>query len=304
MTEHKQSILIVDDNPTNIQILNEILSPSYTIFFATNGLDALGIADKEKPDLILLDIMMPEMDGYEVCRRLKENPQVREIPVIFVTAMAEVEDETKGLELGAVDYITKPVSAPIVKARVKNHLELKQQRDFLGNMSTIDGLTGIANRRRFDGLLQQEWARASRHKTVLSLLLVDIDYFKQFNDHYGHLAGDDCLKQVAQKLAVNLLRPADAVCRYGGEEFACILPNTDYVGAKTFAERLCKSIAGVQIQHSFSKVERVVTVSIGVASVVLPGTSKPSDLINSADTALYEAKRTGRNKVAAKELTE
>jgi len=302
MTERRQCILIVDDNPTNIQVLNEVLGDDYEILFATNGKDGIHIAREEQPDLILLDIMMPEMDGYHVCRELKESLRTKDIPVIFVTAMSEAEDETNGLEMGAVDYIIKPINPPIVKARVRNHLELKRQRDLLRNLSNIDGLTGIPNRRRLDELLEQEWARAARNQTPLSVMMIDIDFFKQFNDHYGHLAGDDCLKAIAQLLATSARRPADFVARYGGEEFVCILPDTDYVGAKALAEQVRKNVEMLAIPHQSSQVAEVVTVSIGVASVAAPHEDTPNGLIKAADAKLYEAKRKGRNRIAGKQL--
>lgn len=209
-------LLIVDDAPINIQLLNDVLKDDVRVFFATNGSDALKIASTTIPDLILLDIMMPEMDGYEVCRKLKTDPLLRDIPVIFITAKSQQEDEATGLELGAVDYITKPFSPGIVRLRVRNHLELKRQRDLLGRLSFLDGLTGLPNRRGFDEFLSREWRRAVRNKSHISIVMIDIDKFKDYNDSYGHLAGDDCLKKVAAILENSLDRAADFVARYGG----------------------------------------------------------------------------------------
>ncbi len=210
MKEGLQKILIIDDTPTNIQILNEVLQGDYGIFFATNGPDGIRIAQREIPDLILLDIMMPEMDGYEVCAEIKSDPRTRQIPLIFITAMSDEGDEAKGLECGAIDYITKPISPPIVKARVKNHLELKRNRDILVKLTVEldnknrelnllareDSLTGLANRRRFNEVLEAEIKRAGRYDQLLSLILCDVDFFKNYNDHYGHVAGDRCLQTI------------------------------------------------------------------------------------------------------------
>jgi len=292
-----QTILIVDDTPANIEILSAILGLEYGILFATSGLEALALIVGQTPDLILLDIMMPRMDGYEVCKRLKANPQTWNIPVIFITSLGEEEDEARGLEVGAIDYIAKPISAPIVKARVRNHLELKRYRDMLENLSAVDGLTGIANRRRLDERLTQEWLRGRRNQSPLSVCMVDIDYFKLFNDHYGHAAGDDCLRRVALALASALRRPVDFVARYGGEEFVCVLPDTDADGAALLADKLRDSVAALGIPHAASSVAGHVTISGGVATVVPVGDSSPAQLLEAADRLLYQAKKAGRNRI-------
>jgi diguanylate cyclase (GGDEF)-like protein len=296
--EPKQTILIVDDAPANIKILGESLRSDYKIRVATNGAKALGIALSDNPpDLILMDIMMPEMDGYEACKKLKEDDKARKIPVIFITAKDQVEDETKGLNLGAVDYIIKPFSLPIVKARVRTHLELKRHRDILEDMSNRDGLTGIPNRRRFDEVLELEWKRSVRKGNALSLILIDIDFFKPFNDHYGHTEGDDCLKKVAMSLYNAVRRPMDFVARYGGEEFVCILPETDREGATVVGEMLRKEIEAMDIKHHDSPVTDHVTISLGVASMVPTMDSSSHTLIEASDKCLYQAKEEGRNRV-------
>ncbi len=293
----RQRILIVDDTRENIQILAEALGVGYKISVATNGEDALRIAGSEQaPDLILLDIMMPGMDGYEVCKRLKNEERTEKIPVIFITAKIRVEDETLGLEMGAVDYIAKPFSLPIVKARVKAHLELKRNRDLLENIVHLDGLTGIRNRRFFDDALANEWRRGGRRGSPLSLIMIDIDHFKKFNDTYGHIIGDDCLRQVADTLSDTVRRPADFVARYGGEEFSAVLPDTDADAARLIAELMRKRVESLEISHSGSSAE-VVTVSLGVATVVPRRSSDPEMLVQSADKMLYEAKEGGRNQV-------
>jgi diguanylate cyclase (GGDEF)-like protein len=299
----KNTILIVDDVPANIRILGESLKGNYKIRLATTGKKALEIAGSSNPpDLILLDIIMPAMDGYEVCQELKADSSTEDIPVIFITSMSQEEDETKGLALGAVDYITKPFSLPIVKARVKTHLELKHHRDTLVSLSTLDGLTGIPNRRRFDEFLKIEWLRALRESNPISLIMIDIDHFKYYNDNYGHIIGDDCLKQVAICLAESSHRPADFAARYGGEEFGVILPLTDVQGAVTVAQSLIKQIEELKIPHGSSPVSSRVTISLGVATVLPHRDLSPTILIEGADKCLYQAKEAGRNCVKSRDL--
>lgn len=292
----RSTVLVVDDQPANIRVLGEALKSDYQIKMARSGIKAIEIASSDNPpDLILLDIIMPEADGYEVCKQLKNSSKTNKIPIIFITAKNQEEDETKGLEYGAVDYITKPFSIPIVKARVKTHLELKKHRDLLEDLSTLDGLTGIPNRRKFDNSLDNEWKRAVRDSYPLSLIMIDIDYFKLFNDNYGHGAGDECLKKVANELSLTAKRPADFVARYGGEEFSSILPNTSIDNAKAFAELLRSNIEKLNIPHDYSPIDNRVTISLGCATVI-PTINKSHDLlIKSADDALYKAKSDGRN---------
>jgi diguanylate cyclase (GGDEF)-like protein len=294
----KSSVLIVDDIPANIKVLGESLKADYRIRLATDGERALKMATSATPpDIILLDIVMPKMDGYEVCRRLKEDPTSRNIPVIFITAMTEEEDETKGLAYGAVDYITKPFSLPIVRARVKTHLELKRHRDTLEALSTRDGLTGIPNRRRFDEVLTVEWLRGQREEAPISLIMIDIDHFKLYNDNYGHLEGDDCLKKVATGLATAMSRPADFIARYGGEEFAVILPMTGHDGAVTVAETLLEQIRKLNLPHRSSPVAERVTISLGVSTMQPTRDASSTILIDRADKALYASKVAGRNRL-------
>ncbi len=189
----RQTVLIIDDMVANIEILNGILNSDFEILFATSGSDGLEVARAQNPDIILLDVVMPEMDGYQVCALLKSEERTQDIPVIFVTAMDQESDESKGLSIGGVDYITKPVRPSIVRARIKNQLELKCYRDHLKELSDLDGLTGIANRRRFDEALELEWLRARRSQHWTALILMDIDFFKGYNDRYGHMSGDECL---------------------------------------------------------------------------------------------------------------
>lgn len=294
----KQRILIVDDETANIKILANELQSHYHISFALNGKKAIHLIETDElPDLILLDIVMKGINGYEICAYLKNKQQTKNIPIIFITSMNSEQDETKGLELGAVDYITKPFSMPIVKARIKTHLELKSHRDILEHLSSYDGLTGIPNRRRFDEYIEHEWKRALREASPLSLIMVDIDHFKMFNDSYGHWAGDDCLKKVAQTLTSCLNRPSDLMARYGGEEFAAVLPKTDLEGAVFIADNMRASIEDLKIPNCCSVTSDYLTVSIGTATINPSNYSSPFILINGCDNSLYEAKDSGRNQV-------
>ncbi|MBF0550484.1 MAG: PleD family two-component system response regulator [Deltaproteobacteria bacterium] len=293
----KQNILIVDDEPANIKILTELLGSKFTIRAATNGEKALKIVGSDKPpDLVLLDVMMPGIDGYAVCQRLKADPTTQNIPVIFITSKDSEEDQVKGFKAGAVDYIMKPFSPVVVEARVQTHVELKIQREFLKELSFRDGLTGIANRRRFNDYLRTVWDFAVREASPMSLILIDLDHFKNYNDNYGHQAGDTCLIQVAQAMAAALQRKVDLIARYGGEEFGCILPKTDLDGAFLIAEKLHDSILALQIPHAPSTTCSSVSISQGVASTIPSKDASPDDLLKMADQALYQAKQTGRNR--------
>ncbi|MBN2896803.1 MAG: diguanylate cyclase [Campylobacterales bacterium] len=299
----KARLLVVDDQPTNARMLANGLVGEYTVLIATGGAKALEIARSElPPDLILLDIMMPGIDGYTTCRELKNDPKTSRIPVIFVSALDEAHEEERGLNLGAVDYITKPFNLPIVKARVRNHISLKRQADLLEAMSHVDPLTRIANRRHFDEKLSAEAMRSARHETNLALMMIDIDYFKHFNDHYGHGLGDECLTRVAQALKSTLMRPADLLARYGGEEFVAVLPETDDTGAMQIASRMLEAISALQIPHAYSKAADHVTVSIDVVSSRVSSRTDAAQLLQRADEALYRAKATGRNRVEGYEL--
>ena len=298
-SEERQLVLIVDDEPLNVRLLNEILREDYDIRFATRGKQALEVAEEQAPDLILLDVVMPEMDGYEVCRQLKADPATADVPVIFLSSLHRDDDVIRGLDLGAVDYIGKPFNAQIVRLRVRLHMELKRARDVLADLSQTDGLTGIANRMRFDDVLDREWVRASRSGQPLSLVLVDIDHFKLFNDHYGHLAGDDCLRQVARSLASCIERPTDLVARYGGEEMACVLPDTPAAGALRVAERLLAAVRDLAIPHARSGAGDHVTISLGVATAIPTADTTHRELVSAADEALYRAKEAGRDRIEA-----
>ena len=299
--EPKPTLLIVDDEPTNIQALGHLLKDDYRIRVANNGEKALALAAEgapERPDLILLDIQMPGIDGYEVCRRLKEDPHTSDIAIIFVTALDDARDEEHGLNLGAVDYIARPFNPAIVRARVNTHVKLKRRTDLLEQYAMLDGLTGIHNRRYFDEHLDRETRRSQRAGEPLSLIMLDIDHFKGFNDHYGHGAGDRCLQKVAETLARTLNRPGDTLCRYGGEEFVALLPGAPTSGALEVAERLRSAVEERALAHEHSSAGPVVTVSLGAATfdpAGEPGADMES-LLARADAALYRAKNAGRNR--------
>ena len=290
----KPKILIADDSKLNVEILKNVLDEDYNLSFAFSGKECLLRATEENPDLILLDVVMPDINGYEVCKILKDNVDTQNIPIIFVTSMGNTDDETRGLEVGAIDYIVKPVNPAIVKARVKNHIELKQYRDILENFSMMDGLTGIANRRNFDQTYKREWNKALRNKTLLSMIMIDIDHFKNYNDSYGHVCGDDCLRSVAFTLQASL-GELYRVYRYGGEEFVVLLPLMD--SRKTFfvAERFRQAVLSLEIPNISSKFCKYITISAGLASIVPDFLMNPLKLIKRADRALYEAKCQGRN---------
>lgn len=303
-------ILIVDDNPDNIRIIARFLQPDYKVQVAMDGAAALELLERpERADLVLLDVTMPGIDGFEVCRRIRANKSTADIPVLFLTAHDETECILQGFKCGGNDYVVKPFVAPVLLARVhmqldllRSHRELKQTNekllkanDELLFMSHTDGLMKIANRRYFDLTLMKEWQRGIRSAHQLSLLIIDVDHFKRYNDHYGHLKGDDCLKQVAAVILNCVRRPSDLVARYGGEEIAVILPNTQLEGAVQTAELIRMAILQAVIPHEASPVNNFLTVSIGVAGFVPRMGIEKERLIEAADSALYQAKDSGRN---------
>lgn len=293
---NESQILVVDDAEENIDIIIEALGNDYEISVAMDGETALQAVAERKPDLILLDIIMPGMDGYGVCTRLKESEDYRDISIIFLTSKIETEDVVKGFSLGAADYITKPFNLPILRARVKTHLTLMRHIRQLEEFASKDGLTMVANRRIFNDFLDREWRRCQRSHLPISLLMIDIDHFKIFNDTYGHLQGDDVLKRVAATIDSSCLRPGDLVARYGGEEFAVVMGTTDNCSAYRIAEEVRRKIELLQIQHAGSE-KHFVTISIGVATLVPERKSAPEKLIELADSFLYKAKGAGRNQV-------
>lgn len=295
------SILIVDDNIHLIALMGKMLEPLARVIFATNGQAALREMKKSRPDLVLLDQEMPGMSGDDVAAAMRDDPDLADIPVIFVTGHNDVDAEVRALTAGAVDFIAKPVHEAILLARVKTQLRIKGLSDELRRSATQDGLTGIPNRAAFDSRLAIEWARASRNGAPLSLLLLDVDHFKQYNDHYGHPAGDRCLQAIARILDGVSRRTNDMAARVGGEEFAVLLPDTSLAGARVAAERLREEILALEMPHARSTTLPLVTVSIGAAQWLSGSTgagSRAADLIEWADKGLYAAKAAGRNQVA------
>ena len=300
MTKPRNRILIVDDEKVNITVLVALLEDDYDIIVAKSGEMAIQRANSEfQPDLILLDVIMPGMDGYTVCHELKNQSSTKNIPIIFITVKGTEEEETKGLAMGAVDYISKPFSPSIVKARVANHIELKRQRDLLESLNHIDGLTGISNRRRFDEFLDLQLKLISRTPNHLSLLMIDVDHFKEYNDHYGHLQGDDCLKKIAQCLSATAARSTDLVARYGGEEFAIILPNTNQRGAIAIGQSIISAVQKLEITHEYSAVAEYVSISVGATTLQYGEEMSSEEMIRQADQALYNSKENGRNQATS-----
>lgn len=320
----KFTILIIDDNSINLRVAVDYLEESgLTILVAKDGERGIEQAQKARPHLIVLDIVMPGIDGFETCRRLKKEAETKHIPIIFLTALSDTEDKVKGFQYGAVDFVTKPIQREELLARIGAHLriqaltqklqeqnqKLKQQaielkvaneaaeaaNRKLARLVNLDSLTQIANRRHFDIHLNREWRRLMREGAALSLIMCDIDYFKNYNDYYGHQAGDDCLRRVAQAIAKIPERPGDLVARYGGEEISAILPYTNAQGAVQIAEVIQLAIKQLQIRHHRSYVSQNVTISMGISCLVPDRDSRPESLISAADRALYVAKERGRN---------
>ena len=295
----KPTVLIVDDENINLLVLEKILSEDYTLYKATNGTDALRLAKRMKPDIVLLDIMMPGLTGFDVIKELKSAERTRDIPVIYVTGLDSDDEEEKGFLLGAADYITKPFSSAVVKSRIENQISSIKRIRELQEKNITDALTGIHNRRYFNTTLDDVWARALDTNTSVGFIILDIDHFKSYNDRYGHLNGDIVLQEVAQILSQRIQRATDYVARWGGEEFAIILSNTPIEGAAIVAEDIRKLIEN----HVFvlgDGTETRATVSLGVHSVA-PGVETDYDLVSfvsDADKALYQAKQNGRNQTS------
>ncbi|MCL2232281.1 MAG: diguanylate cyclase [Treponema sp.] len=295
----KQCILIIDDDPIQLKALGHILFSLYDVRTAKDGEAGLRQAAKYNVDLILLDLVMQDMSGFEVLARLKASTNTRNIPVIFITGSISNEDEAKCLALGAVDYIRKPFTEVVVSLRVKIHLQLIAQMKAIENLSLTDGLTGISNRRGFDQMIKSSWAHAKRANESLSVLMLDIDKFKQFNDKHGHLNGDTCLKIVAGTIQATLERGSDHVYRWGGEEFAIILPCTPIDGAMLIAERVRENVASAPMQLGSGETVHV-TISIGAGSIApahMDSDKLLVDFFANLDKALYRAKENGRNRV-------
>ncbi len=293
----RPSVLIVEDDATIQALLSIVLGGEWNVKTAADGKTALKLAAEHVPDIVLLDIGLPDLDGLEVCRQLKANPRLEQVPVIFLTARTSGEDEIEGLQAGGIDYITKPINPAVLKARIRNHLELKQNRDELVRLARTDGLTGLYNRRTFDDLLKREWRRLARTGEALAVIMMDVDHFKLYNDTYGHGGGDLCLQRVGRAAKSALQRPADILARYGGEEFVALLPETKLEGAIAVAEAIRAAVALLEIPNTASITAPHITLSLGAGCAIPQPEQDPAELLATADKQLYVAKTEGRNRV-------
>ena len=299
----KPTILVVDDMTTTLLLLHDLLKDTYEVKIAKSGTKALEILNAPNDiDLILLDVEMPDINGYEVCKRIKNNETIKNIPIIFITGRTSQEDEEYGLNLGAIDYITKPFNKAIVKLRIKNYLNLKIKNDMLEKLSMYDGLTNIRNRRFFDETFEKTFSEIKRDKKSLAVLMIDIDFFKPYNDNYGHGQGDETLRKVAKALEKTIKRASDFVARYGGEEFVILLKDINKDGVEAVANNLLNAIRELKITHEFSKIENYVTVSIGVSYYNSSSDITKLELLLKADETLYNVKNSGRNNFAILEV--
>ena len=292
MENEKHSLLIIDDSKANIIALSHILSDTYNLLAAKSASAGIEIASSQQPDMILLDIIMPDMDGYEALAVLKSNPATSKIPVIFISGLDSPEDEEKGLSLGAVDYIIKPFNASVVKLRIATQIKALSQVQSLETASITDALTGLPNRAAINRYLESSWKESTENNTQLAIMVLDIDNFKSINDTYGHLHGDDVLKYLAKVLTKSLKRSNDFTGRYGGEEFIVVLKASNQENAMTLANSLLRAIKDPDVlpfEHSL-------TASAGVYSAVPTDSSSIKDFFEMADKALYVAKRTGKDR--------
>ncbi len=322
------NILIVDDRPENLLVLEGLLEKmDCNIFKAFSGNDALGLMLDHDFALVLMDVQMPEMDGFETAELMRGSERTRHVPIIFVTAINKEQWHIfKGYELGAVDYLFKPIEPIILQSKVRVFLDLYRQRIQLQkqkeeleqkireltalkvenvkleSLSVQDALTGIPNRRSFDRYMESSWKEAAREMKPISVIMLDIDNFKAYNDHYGHLQGDECLVRAAKAMTAALKRPMDFAARYGGEEFVIVLPDTDSQGAAVIGEAIRFQVEALAIDHGFSKTAPVVTVSLGAATIVPKATDVMEDFVGKADMALYRSKESGRNQVTVIEI--
>lgn len=313
--QEPMKVLVVEDSKVTLKVLSNYLNNMgiATPLFSETGQQGIEVFQQQRPDIVLLDVKLPDIDGFEVARKIRAMEQEGDwAAIIFLTAMANDEDLARGIAAGGDDYLTKPVSEVVFHAKVRAMQRLvEMQRSLIEvtnkldaanaellRLSTTDALTGIANRRSFDDFLAREWRRCNRMKKPLSLAMLDIDYFKLFNDKYGHRAGDDCLKQVAAQIARAAPRASDLAARYGGEEFMLVLGETDTDGAMWIAERLRQMVTDLKVPH-YATDSKYVSISCGAVSVMPDDKLSLETLIQSADAALYQAKRGGRDRAVA-----
>jgi len=289
-----KKILIVDDEKMNLISLAHFLKQEYEIVIASSGASAITEAEEQMPDMILLDIVMPDMSGFDVLIKLKDSVKTMNIPVVFITGLDNVEDEEKGLTLGAVDYITKPFNQNLVKARIKTHLRMSDYIRTIEKLCMLDALTGLPNRRGFDTRMEAEWGRAFREKKPLGLIILDIDNFKHYNDTYGHPQGDNLLQTIGSLLLKTLHRSSDIAVRWGGEEFCIILPDTDMSGTLKIAEQVRLNVMETSISNA-ENIKTSVTISLGAASKIPEGDEQVISFIEEVDKLLYTAKKNGKN---------
>lgn len=292
-------ILIADDDSVSLYLLSNVFGEGYEVCCVKSGEEALNTVTAFRPDIIILDIVMKGLYGYEVCERLKANRDTADIPVVFISSREDADAEITGLKVGGIDFITKPFNPAVVRMRISNYIDLKRTRDNLEQMSITDQLTGLYNRRYFDRMLNAEVRRSSRCHDCLSLLMMDIDRFKVYNDNNGHLAGDECLKLICHTVKKSFRRVGDLVARYGGEEIAALLPSTNLASACMLADATRKNVEELQIAYTGLPENGFVTISVGVAATIPDPGANPQQLLNDADKALYQAKTKGRNLVMA-----
>jgi diguanylate cyclase (GGDEF)-like protein len=302
-------LVVEDDDATRVPLCDLLTMDGYHVDEARNGVECLHAFERHPPDLILLDAQMPVMDGFTCVQRLRACIQSASTPILMVTCLEDRASVDRAFEAGATDFITKPIHWAVLRQRVRRLIEqfhLKRRLEVanreLYRLANSDVLTQLANRRRFDEYLPVEWDRRRRDRSELSLILCDIDFFKNFNDSYGHSAGDKCLRSVAQAIRQGVRRPADLVARYGGEEFAVILPNTPQSSALHLAEGIRLGIEGLRIAHEVSPIGPHVTLSLGVATASPQHPDPPRLLVDAADAALYQAKQGGRNQTCSQPL--
>lgn len=295
-TEDTSTILIIDDNVDTIRLLSSMISDQGRVIFATEGRNGIVLAKRELPQLILLDVEMSTMDGYEVCRLIRNDPAMDGTAIVFVTARSSTQDEIACLEAGAVDYITKPLNAPLVQARVRTHLRLQHALRTLSSHAKRDGLTGVYNRRYFDELSAVEFGRHKRHSSPLAIALIDVDNFKAYNDTHGHQNGDRCLVEVATAVSSSIKRPGEFVARYGGEEFVVVLPGVQTQALDDIGTLICSAVRKLEIPHGGMPARTNLTVSVGLSVVSGAEDDSLKALIGRADDALYAAKAAGRDR--------